>query len=418
MATLRIAIVAGETSGDALGAALMEALRALVPDIEFTGVAGPRMRAAGCHALVQAEQLSVMGLVEVLPHLPRLLRLRARLTREFAALQPDVFIGVDYQQFNLGLALRLKRRGIRTVQYVSPQVWAWRQGRVRTMAQAYDLVLCLLPFEPAFYGAHALNAQFVGHPLADQIELVPDRAAARASLGLGAHSEVLALLPGSRVAEVQWLSEPFIRAAELLARRRPGLKIIAPMAGPAARALFERTLGRCAAPHGHASATGAAQRLDVQVIDGQARSALCAADAALVASGTATLEALLCRCPMVVAYRVGALTALLLRVLGLTRLPYFSLPNLLAAERLVPEFSQRAVQPESLARALEQTLDDAPRREYLQRRFELIHESLRQNGAALAAAAVLQLLRERVDPGTQRRRESSPQRVRNEGQGE
>src|ERR1700722_7429624 len=250
MATLRVAIVAGEPSGDALGAALMLALRALVPDIEFTGVAGPKMRAAGCHVLLEAEELSVIGLVEVLPHLPRLLRARLRLARELAARQPDVFIGVDYQQFNLGLARRLKRLGIKTVQYVSPQVWAWRQGRVRTMARAYDLVLCLLPFELAFYHAHALNAQFVGHPLADQIPLVPDRAAARLSLGLGPQGDVLALLPGSRASEVQRLSEPFIRAALLLARRRPGLKVIAPMAGPAARARFERALLRVAAPGG------------------------------------------------------------------------------------------------------------------------------------------------------------------------
>jgi lipid-A-disaccharide synthase len=388
MAALRIAIVAGETSGDALGAALIEALRALVPDIEFTGVAGPKMRAAGCHALLEAEQLSVVGLVEVLPHLPRLLRLRARLARDIASLRPDAFIGVDYQQFNLGLALRLKRRGIPTVQYVSPQVWAWRQGRVRTMMRAYDLVLCLLPFEPDFYSAHALRAQFVGHPLADQIPLVPDRAGARASLGLGAHETVLALLPGSRADEVRRLSEPFIRAALLLAQHRAGLKIIAPMAGPLVRAQFERALQQ------------RAPRPDVQVLDGQARTALSAADVALVASGTATLEALLCRCPMVVAYRVGALSGLLLR--GLVRLPYFSLPNLLAREPLVPEFSQRAVEPEGLARALEHLLDDAAQRAYLQRRFELIHESLRQNGAALAASAVLQLLRARSGAGVER----------------
>jgi lipid-A-disaccharide synthase len=390
MAALRIAIVAGESSGDTLGAALIEALRALVPDIEFTGVAGPQMRAAGCHALLEAEQLSVIGLVEVLPHLPRLLRLRARLAGDIASLLPDAFIGVDYQQFNLGLALRLKRLGITTVQYVSPQVWAWRQGRVRTMVRAYDLVLCLLPFEPAFYSAHALNALFVGHPLADQIPLQSDRGAARASLGLAAQDTVLALLPGSREAEVRRLSKPFLGAARLLAQRRPGLKIVAPMAGPLVRAQFEHALQQ------HAP------RPDVQVLDGQARTALSAADVALVASGTATLEALLCRCPMVVAYRVGALSALLARGLGFTGLPYFSLPNLLASEPLVPEFSQQAVEPEGLARALEHSLDDAARRAYLQRRFELIHESLRQNGAALAASAVLQLLRARSGVGVER----------------
>jgi lipid-A-disaccharide synthase len=289
------------------------------------------------------------------------------------------------------------------VQYVSPQVWAWRQGRVRTMMRAYDLVLCLLPFEPDFYGAHALRAQFVGHPLADQIALVPDRDAARASLGLAAQDTVLALLPGSRAAELQYLSEPFIRAALLLAQRRPGLKIVAPMAGPLVRAQFEHALQQHAPPP------------DVQVLDGQARTALSAADVALVASGTATLEALLCRCPMVVAYRVGALSALLARGLGFTGLPYFSLPNLLASEPLVPEFSQQAVEPEGLARALEHSLDDAARRVYLRRRFELIHESLRQNGAALAASAVLQLLRARSGAGVER--ESQRQSTGNGGQG-
>jgi lipid-A-disaccharide synthase len=393
MSTLRVAIVAGETSGDTLGAALMEALRALEPDIEFVGVAGPKMRAAGCRTLLNAEQLAVIGIIELLPHLPRLLRLRTRLVREISALRPDVFIGVDYQLFNRGLAARLKQRGFTTVQYVSPQVWAWRQGRVIAMARAYDLVLCLLPFEPAFYRANALPAQFVGHPLADQIPLVPDRAAARTSLGVEPQASVLALLPGSRTAEIARLAVPFIRAATLLAQRRPGLKIIAPMAGPQVRVQFERALQECGvAISGQGSA--AAAGVSVRLLDGQARTALCAADIGLVASGTATLEALLCRCPMVVAYRVSALTALVMR--RLVHLAHFSLPNLLAGEALVPEFGQEAVQPEALAHALELGLDDASRREYQQQRFQAIHESLRQNGATLAATAVLQLLRDRV----------------------
>jgi len=387
MSSLRVAIVAGEASGDALGAALIQALRERVPDCQVAGVAGPRMRAAGCEPLADAHELSVMGLFEVLPHLPRLLRLRARLVREFTALQPDVFVGVDYQQFNLGLGLALKARGFATVQYVSPQVWAWRRGRVRTLGRAFDLVLCLLPFEPAFYREHAVGAQFVGHPLADQIPLQPDRGAARAALGLSSQATVLALLPGSRVGEVKRLSAPFLRTAALLVARRPGLQVIVPTAGPAARREFARALGEMQPP------------LTVRILDGQARSALTAADAALVASGTATLEALLCRCPMVVAYRFAAGTALLLRALRMFRLPYFSLPNLLAGEPLAPEFLQEAVQPGPMAHALTQLLDDAPRREYLQQRFQSIHESLRQDGAALAAAAVLQLLRERTRGG-------------------
>jgi lipid-A-disaccharide synthase len=384
MSSLRVAIVAGESSGDALAAALMQALRERVPECRFAGVAGPKMRAGGCQALADAHELNVMGLFEVLPHLPRLLQLRARLVRELAAFNPHVFVGVDYQQFNLGLARRLKPLGFLTVQYVSAQVWAWRPGRARTIGRAFDLVLCLLPFEPAFYREHAVRAQFVGHPLADQISLHPDRAAARADLRVDPGATVLALLPGSRVGEVRRLSPAFIRAAALLASRRPGLQVLAPMAGRGAREEFERAL----------SVTGTGLR--PQILDGHAREVLIAADAALVASGTATLEALLCRCPMAVGYRFNPVTALLARALRLVRVRYFSLPNLLASEPLAPEFLQEAVQPGPMARALEQLLDDAPRRDYLLRRFQSIHESLRQDGAALAAAAVLQLLRERT----------------------
>ena len=281
------------------------------------------------------------------------------------------------------------QRGIATVQYVSPQVWAWRPGRVRKIARRCDLVLCLLPFEPEFYRSHAVRAEFVGHPLADQIPLVPDRAAARAALGVDAHLPALALLPGSRVGEVQRLAGPFIATAIELSRRRPGLQLLAPMANAAVRAEFERALA--AAPQ--------APRLSLRLFDCQARSALTAADAALVASGTATLEALLCRCPMVVAYRVGAVTALLLRTLRLVRLPYFSLPNLLAGEALAPEFFQEAVTSENLSGAIERALDDVARREYLQREFLQVHESLRAGGAARAAEAVLQLLRDEGPDG-------------------
>jgi lipid-A-disaccharide synthase len=251
------------------------------------------------------------------------------------------------------------------------------------MAQCYDLVLCLLPFEPAFYAEHALRARFVGHPLADQIPLQSDRAAARAALQLEPAGPVLALLPGSRESEMQRLAGPFIGAAAQLSRRTPGLTILAPMAGPQVRAQFERAL----------AASPAAPAL--RVLDGQSRVALSAADVALVASGTATLEALLCRCPMVVAYRVGALTAWLVRLFRLVRAPYFALPNLLAGEPLAPELIQEQANAERLAAALERTLRDTARRDYLLRRFRAIHESLRCDGAALAADAILALLRER-----------------------
>jgi lipid-A-disaccharide synthase len=383
MATLRVAIVAGETSGDTLGAALMAALRERSAAVEFLGVAGPAMRAAGCLPLADAHQLAVMGLIDPLKHLPRLLRLRSMLIERISAWQPDVFIGIDAPAFNLGLAARFKSRGIATVQYVSPQVWAWRPGRVRRIARSCDLVLCLLPFEPEFYRDHAVRAEFVGHPLADQIALRPDRSAARAVLGLDAQQTVLALLPGSRLGEVHRLATPFLSAAVEVARRRAGLTLLAPMANAIVRAEFERAFARLPA----------AARLDLRILDGCSREALTAADAAIVTSGTATLEALLCRCPMVVAYRFGAVTFLLLKTLRLVRLPYFSLPNLLAGTALVPEFLQQQVTGGNLAGALERALDDVAYREYLQHEFLQVHQSLRAGGAGSAADAVLRLLR-------------------------
>jgi len=373
---LRIAVVAGETSGDQLGAALLAALRARVPGLQVRGVCGPLMRAAGCEAIADAHELAVMGLVEVLAYLPRLLRLRRRLRREFLAWQPDVFIGIDAPEFNLGLASQLHAAGLRTVQYVSPQVWAWRKRRVRAIARACDLVLCLLPFESAFYTRHAVRARFVGHPLADQIPLDADRAGARSALGLAAGAVVVALLPGSRRGEVARLGPDFVAAAVALAAAIPGIEFIAPMASPELRGLFER-----------ACAGG----VRIRVLDGQARLGLQAADAALVASGTASLEALLCRCPMVVAYRVNPLTAFLLLGLQIVRVRHYSLPNLLAGETLVPEFIQKAVTGTALATALQEQLRGGERRAALLQRFRDIHLSLRLDGAARAADAVLEL---------------------------
>ncbi|MGA3157051.1 MAG: lipid-A-disaccharide synthase [Steroidobacteraceae bacterium] len=377
MSGLRVAICAGETSGDLLGAALMQALRACAPDIEFCGVPGPRMRAAGCEALAGIEELSVMGLFELLPHLPRLLSLRARLARELIAWKPDVFIGVDYPGFNLGLAARLKARGIRTVQYVSPQVWAWRQGRVRTMARTLDLVLCLLPFEPAFYARHKVRAEFIGHPLADQIPLASQLAAARATLGLASAAEVVALLPGSRLAEIERLGPEFLTAARWLRERRPNLTLIAPMASPVAHQAF--------------SALGA-EEAGVRLLDGQARLALQAADVGLVTSGTATLEALLCGCPMVVAYRASRVSAWLVRTFKLVRLPYFSLPNLLANEALVPEFLQEQVKGAALGAAVLEQLEHPEQAAQRRARFAEIHAQLQQDGAKRAAEHILALL--------------------------
>jgi lipid-A-disaccharide synthase len=381
---LRIALVAGEASGDTLGAALIEALRRRFPRAEFAGVAGPKMKAAGCAAWHDIDALAVMGLTEVITHLPRLLRLRGALCARIVEWRPDVFIGVDYKEFNLGLAKLLKRRGLATVQYVSPQVWAWRPGRARTIGESVDLLLCLFPFEPDFYREYGVRAAFVGHPLADQIPMQVDRAAARGALGIDPAAHVLAVLPGSRRGEVDRLADPFARAAELLARRFPGLVCIAPMVNAALR---DRFAERCAA-----LAPTAAPRM----LDGQARLALAAADVVLVASGTATLETALSKRPMVVAYRLGAITAFVLRAFGLVKVKHFSQPNLLAGAELVPEFFQGAASPENLAAALARWLEDPAAVTKVTAEFARIHERLRCDGAERAAAEVAELVTARM----------------------
>jgi lipid-A-disaccharide synthase len=377
--TLNIGLAAGEASGDLLGAALVEALRERLPDARFVGLAGERMRAVGCEALGSPEELAVMGLVEPIKHLPRLLALRSRLRREFRARPIDLFVGVDAPAFNLGLAGSLRDGGIPTAQYVSPQVWAWRKGRVKSIARAVDAVLCLLPFEPECYAGQTVRAEFVGHPLADRIPLESQRAPARLALGLREHELVVALLPGSREGEVRRLGADFAATAVLLQLRlgRP-LRFVAPMASQSLAGLFDSQL----------RAAGA----EVQLLDGQADLALAAADVALVASGTATLQAMLHGVPMVVAYRLAPLTAFIVRDLGLVKLRHFSLPNLLAGEQVVPEFFQGGVRPETLAEALHTALIDQSRRRALAVRFRGIHEQLRHGGAARAAEILVELL--------------------------
>jgi len=374
-----IALVAGEASGDLLGAALMQALRERIPGVRFVGVAGERMRAAGCEPLGDSAELAVMGLVEPLKHLPRLLRLRRRLHERFVAMRVDFFVGIDSPAFNLGLARALRDAGVATAQYVSPQVWAWRRGRVKSIARAVDAVLCLLPFEPAAYAGLPVRAEFVGHPLADAIAPESAREAARAALGLAAHDVVLALLPGSRAGEIGRLGADFARAAvELQQRQSEPLVVLAPMVSAGREAQF------CA----QVQAAGARVRL----LQGRADEVLAAADVALVASGTATLQAMLHGVPMVVAYRLAPLTAFIARDLGLVKLTHFSLPNLLAGEALVPEFFQQAVQPAALADALQAMLADNARRAMLQQRFRALHATLRRDGAARAATVIHELL--------------------------
>jgi lipid-A-disaccharide synthase len=373
--------VAGETSGDQLGAELIEAVRHVAPDATFEGVAGPAMRAAGCVAIGGAEQLSVMGLVEVLGHLPSLLRLRRDLQRRFIAERVDVFVGIDSPDFNLGLEQRLRGAGIATIQYVSPQFWAWRPGRVRHMARAADLVLCLLPFELKFYAEHGVAARYVGHPLADRIPERSPREPARRALGLPEDAQIVALLPGSRASEVKRLGADFAGCAKWLARTRPALCFVAPMANAAVRELFEQAVARAGA--------------NVTLVDGRAQEAIAAADAVLVASGTATLQTLLIKRPMVVAYRLATVTRWIMQGLGLLKIDRYAMPNLLAGRDLVPEIMQDAVTPESLGRALLRELDTPGRAAELLTTFDTIHHELRRDASAQAARALIELAAQR-----------------------
>jgi len=384
-----IVLVAGEASGDNLGAGLIEALRARRPHLVFEGIAGPRMRAAGCTPWADAERLAVMGLVEVLKHLPDLMKLRREIEAKTLASRPALFIGIDAPEFNLSLAARLKRRGLPTVQYVSPQVWAWRQGRVAEMAATLDLVLCLLPFEKRFYDGHGLAAEFVGHPLADRLPFHPDRAAARAELGLPAEARVVALLPGSRRGEVERLADDFVGAAAWLAEARPGIRFVAPMANGGVRAIFAAAL------------EARAPALEVTLLDGHADRALTAANVALVASGTATLETLLCKRPMVVAYKVAPATAFLVRLLGLIKSPFVAQPNLLAGREVVPEIVQGAVTAERLGTELDHWFEAPTRVAALEAEFLKIHEQLRRGASERAAEAILKLI-DRTQPAAER----------------
>jgi lipid-A-disaccharide synthase len=376
-------LVAGEASGDTLGADLIHALRRRAPGAQFFGVAGPKMQSAGCEVWEPAESLAVMGLFEIVRHLPRLLRLRARIRARFLGAIPDVFVGIDAPEFNLRLARDLRAAGIPTVQYVSPQVWAWRQSRARSIHESVDLVLCLLPFEKRFYDEHGMRAEFVGHPLADAIPMTVDRRAARRTLGVDSTGDVVALLPGSRRGEVARLAEEFAATARWLAAERPQLKFIAPMASAATRQIFSEALER------HAPG------LEVKLIDGQAQAALIAADVVLVASGTASLEAALCKRPMVVVYRLGAMTAWILRRLNLVKTRFFAQPNLLADRRVVGEYFQEEIVPESIGAELLMWLDDAQRRSGLEHEFSRIHADLRRDAGTRAAQAIVTLLESR-----------------------
>ena len=377
----RVVLCAGEASGDGLGASLIEQLRQRFPDAEFAGIGGDTMRNAGCQTWFDASELALMGLTEVLRHLPRLLKLRKEFRQRVLDWQPDVFIGIDAPDFNLGVEQWLKQRGVRTVHYVSPSVWAWREKRAEKIGASADLVLCLFPMEPPIYARHGVDARFVGHPMADAIPLQANRDMARAELGLPGTAPVLAVLPGSRLGEISRLGPAFFEAAWQVSERMPELHIVVPAANAGCRRLIDQQISASALPSAR-----------LHVLDGQAREAMIAADVVLLASGTATLETLLVKRPMVVGYRVAELTARIVRLLGLIKVKRYALPNVLAGHDLAPELIQQDCTPDRLASAVLQWFEHPDCVAGLQDDYLRLHLQLRQDASARAADAVAELL--------------------------
>ena len=372
---MRIALLAGETSGDSLGAGLIEAIKAREPTTEFFGVTGPKMRSLGCESLADIDSLSLIGLFEILKHLPRLYRLRAELVRAITARQPDLVVGIDAPDFNIGLERQLKQRGLNTLHYVSPTVWAWRPGRAQSLARAASGVLTLFPFEAAWYRNTGCAVHYVGHPLADELYPPPTSAEARITLGLAQERPCLVLLPGSRGSEWRNLGPGFFTAAALMQRQQPELQVVL-------AAIHEEAAARL-----EAMRLTAAPELQLTTVVRDTHRAIAAADVALLASGTVALEAMLLGTPMVVAYRMGALSYCLARRLVVLR--HFSLPNILLPEPMVPEFVQNAASPERLATAVRELLDDAPRRAHIRAAFVAEATRLRRGANARAAEVVI-----------------------------
>lgn len=376
---MRIAMIAGEASGDLLAAHLIRALREKFPTASFVGIGGPKMQAEGFEAWWPSETLSVMGYVDAIKRLPELLRVRRGLLARLKQNPPDIFIGVDAPDFNLGVETRLRRAGVRTLHYVSPSIWAWRGNRVHKIGRAAEHILCLFPFEPEIYARHGIQATFVGHPLADEFPVAAQVAPAREILQLDPDAQIVAILPGSREGEVRRLATTYIETIKLLAAQRPALQFLVPLITRQTRDIFEDALYQADAQH-----------LSVRLLFGHAHEAMAAADVVLVASGTATLEAALLKRPMVIAYKVGAMTYRFVK--SLAYLPWVGLPNILAREFLVPELIQNDATPEKLAAAVGKWLDDKDACAQLAARFEAIHLSLRQNNAEKAAQTVAMLL--------------------------
>lgn len=379
----RIVLIAGEASGDVLGASLIRELRTLYPSALFGGIGGPLMVAEGLDAWASSDELAVMGFAEVVSHLPRLLALRSRIRSQILSWSPDVVVGIDAPDFNLGVEKWLKQRGVRTVHYVSPSVWAWRENRASKIGESASRVLCLFPIEPPIYAKHGVDAVFVGHPLADEVPLEPSREAARASLGLSSSERVLALLPGSRRSEVDMLGATFLDAAQLLVDEMPSLRVVAPMASPRVREQFTALL----------SSRSAYLRDRVMLVDRQAQDVMVAADAILLASGTATLEAMLSKNPMVVAHRISPTTYRIVKGMGMLKTDVYSLPNFLAGGKVVPELMQDDCTPPNIASALRVVLQDRSTFDREVRpQFVQIHETLRQGAAASAARAIAEVI--------------------------
>lgn len=376
---MKIAVVAGEASGDILASGLIRSLKRIYPNAQFEGIGGPRMLAEGFNTLFEMEELSVMGLVEVLSRIRRLLFVRKSLLQHFSANPPDIFIGVDAPDFNLGLEQRLKNKGIKTVHYVSPTVWAWREKRIFKIARATNLVLSIFPFEKQVYDKHHIPCEFVGHTLADQIPLKPNQKEAREKLNVRAAGKVLALLPGSRASEVGMLLDIFMQSCELIADSLPTLKILIPVVNRQRKDQVERYLRE------HLTT------VDVQIVIGHSREVMIASDAVLLASGTAALEAMLCKRPMVVAYRLKTLTYQMMK--WLYKAKYFALPNVLAGEALVPELLQDEVSPQNICEKLLPLLSaDNAEQQALVQRFSELHQSLKKDADEQAAQAVSKLI--------------------------
>ena len=373
-------MVAGEVSGDMLAARLMAGLRPHLPQARFDGIGGPRMIEQGFVSQLPMDVLTVRGIFEVIPRYREIKGIQTRLAAELLAAPPAVFVGADYPGFNLGLEEKLKAGGIPTVHFISPQIWAWRGGRIKQIRRAVSHMLCIFPFEEAIYREAGVPATYIGHPLAEMIPLQPDQAAARNALGIALDARVVTIMPGSRMGELKYLAQPFLEAARLLAARDASLRFVVPMAGARQRAYFAELTG--------AAGAGFAD-LSITVVD-DSHAAIGAADAVLAASGTATLEVALFKKPMVIAYKVMQASYMLMRHMGYQ--PWIGLPNILAREFLVPELLQHAATPAALAEALWQQLNDSANRDRLVERFTAIHHSLLRNSSAESAAAVLRVI--------------------------